>query len=412
MAESIFQNISEAGTSIVMQNAVKLGFSFDNTSWVNFGQGAPELGIIDGDLPRIQQIDVSQFAGYAPASGTKELRQKIADYYNQIYRSNKTSKYSFKNVSVTGGGRNALMRVLLSLDKINFGFLNPDYTAYKGQLDACQNLTPKSLELNSQDGFKISTNRITDFITKQNIQAFLFSNPCNPTGQCIVGDELEELVKFAAKNNILTIIDEFYSRFVYPDSITDDHGKSFSSSSHIEDVNKDPILIIDGFTKGWRYPGFRLSWIIGPEDIIDKINAVASFLDGGAPNPLQNAVLELLDPTKAETSVTALKREFNKKRLYLVENLLALGFKIQSIPQGAFYIYADISSLPKGLNTDLEFTQKMLENKLIVIPGRYFDLSDTADTPQAKFSQFVRFSYGCSMDEVKIGVEKLREVLG
>lgn len=412
MLESTFQNIAEAGTSIIMQKAAKLGFNFENKSWVNFGQGAPELANIPGDLPRIKQIDVSDLAGYAPASGTKDLRSKIADYYNQIYRKNKSSKYSFKNVSVTGGGRNALMRVLLSLDKINFGFLNPDYTAYKGQIDACQNLTPKSLELDPQNGFEISAKKITEFITKQKIQAFLFSNPCNPTGQCIVGDELESLVRFSAKNNVLTIIDEFYSRFVYPDSIDDNHGKSFSSSCHIDNVNQDPILIIDGFTKGWRYPGFRLSWIIAPEDVIDKINAVASFLDGGAPNPLQNVVLPLLDTQKAEASVAALKTQFNQKRLYLVENLLSLGFKIPSIPSGAFYIYADISGLPRGLNTDLEFTQKMLENKLIVIPGRYFDLSNTADTPEAKFSQFVRFSYGCSMEEVKMGVGRLREVMG
>jgi len=85
---NLFQTQSQAKTGIseIMEQATKMGFTANNPDWANLGQGSPETGQIEGDLDRIQNISVKEFADYPPNSGTKELRQKIADFYNQIYR--------------------------------------------------------------------------------------------------------------------------------------------------------------------------------------------------------------------------------------------------------------------------------------------------------------------------------------
>ena len=79
-----------------------------------------------------------------------------------------------------------------------------------------------------------------------------------------------------------------------------------SAAEFVDDVDKDPIVIVDGLTKNWRYPGWRISWTLGPKAVIEAIASAGSFLDGGANHPFQNASLPLLDPKNAAAETLAI----------------------------------------------------------------------------------------------------------
>jgi len=154
----------------------------------------------------------------------------------------------------------------------------------------------------------------------------LLSNPCNPTGQSIEGDDLEEYVNIARRNNVAIIMDEFYSHYYYDSDAVDpvDGGvdddtnwpKTVSSSKYIDDVNKDPILIVNGLTKNWRCPGLRLCWVVAPAPIVELLGAAGSFLDGGANAPSQYLALPLMELDFIRRDTWALQRHFKKKRDY------------------------------------------------------------------------------------------------
>ena len=95
----------------------------------------------------------------------------------------------------------------------------------------------------------------------------------------------------------MMLMDEFYSHYMYEqDSSSGRPFHTLSSAEFVDDVNKDPICIVNGFTKNWRLPGWRCCWVVGPKHCIDVLGSIGSFMDGGPNNPLQKAAVPLLEP--------------------------------------------------------------------------------------------------------------------
>lgn len=174
------------------------------------------------------------------------------------------------------------------------------------------------------------------------------------------------------------IMDEFYSHYFYDGPDEDKDGKSWpktvSSAAYIDDVNKDPIMIVNGLTKNWRCPGFRLCWVVAPAEIIEKLGSAGSFLDGGANAPLQNIALPLMDLEFIRKDAWALQKHFKKKRDFLLENLERMGLKIKYKPIATFYVWPDISDLPSPLNDCFCFLREAAKHKIIIVPGAFFDM--------------------------------------
>lgn len=106
------------------------GYSDDDPEWANMGQGAPETGDLPGGPPRIRNIDLSQWGDgineYAPTTGLRELRQAVADYYNQQYRQGMKSQYTYENVCITPGGRAGMARVAAVIGEVYTGYQIPE----------------------------------------------------------------------------------------------------------------------------------------------------------------------------------------------------------------------------------------------------------------------------------------------
>lgn len=404
-----FRPVPRTGVIYVMTEAVRLGYSPSNPKWVNLGQGAPETGALPGAPERLVNIPVeSRDLEYAPIDGLPELRKAVADYYNSTYRLGRESQYSAENVAICSGGRLAMTRLVSTIGRTNVGHFLPDYTAYEELLDAFGTFSPSPIALDPDSNYVFSSAELKREVLGRGLSAVLLSNPCNPTGTLIEGEELSRWVSVGREVGCTLIFDEFYSHYIY-----DLPQSSISAAEFVEDVNSDPVVIIDGLTKNWRYPGLRLSWTLAPKKIIDSLASAGSFLDGGAARPIQRAALGLVTTKVAEQESAAIRSAFSEKRTRLMSGLKELGVKVSPTPRGGFYCWGDLSALPQSINTGMKFFQKALEHNVIVVPGEFFDINPGQRRPDrpSRFQHFVRFSFGPPMASIELGLKNLSELV-
>lgn len=405
-----FRQVPRTGVIYVMHEAALHGFRYGHPDWANLGQGSPETGPLPGAPDRIEKLEVAMAThAYGPVEGDKSLRQKVADLYNALFRKDKESKYTYENVSIAGGGRLALTRVAAALDNINLGHFIPDYTAYEELLSGFKTFIPIPILLDAGAGYKISLATLRHEILGHGFNALLMSNPANPTGQVAEGNELKAWVKTARELRCTLILDEFYSHYIYTGSPSD--CKMVSAAAYVEDVNKDPIIILDGLTKNWRYPGWRLSWTLGPKPVIEGLASAGSFLDGGANHPFQLQAMELLDPDFTMRETRAIQEVFRQKRDYVLDRINAMGLEVEADPEGAFYVWANLSKLPAPLNDGLEFFRLGLAHKVITVPGVFFDVNPGRRRPKTRYQHYCRISFGPEMAVLQRGMDGLEAMI-
>lgn len=407
-----FREVPKTGVIYVMQRAAEKGYKPGDLEWANLGQGAPEIGPLHGAPPRIQVInlDPSQHE-YSPVIGQIALRQKIADFYNFFYRQDKQSQYTWENVSISGGGRIALARIAASLGNINIGHVLPDYTAYEELLGIFKAFIPIPILLDSNNHYQPSLKQIKNEMTGRGLKALLMSNPCNPTGQVVEGELLEQWIQAARDYQCSLIMDEFYSHYIYSNTGETKWPKMVSAAKYVEDVDRDPVVIVNGLTKNWRYPGWRISWTVAPKVAIQMIANAGSFLDGGASNTMQKQVLQLLEPQYVIEETMALQACFSEKRRYMIDRLCNMGIQVEAEPQGTFYVWANLSELPAPLRDGFQFFEAGLEEKVITVPGIFFDVNPEKRRSYARFSQYSRISFGPEMNVLKRGLDAIERLI-
>lgn len=410
-------NVKQSSTGVlwVTERANEYGFGKSDESdkeWANLGQGAPEHGdTIPNSFKRPTSMQIPDSSKeYAPTAGIKPLREKIANYYNETYRTDKSSKYSWKNVCVVPGGRAGLTRIASIIKDCYLSFFLPDYTAYAEMLSLFKNFSPIPVPLYEEDNYQMKLKLIQNEINR-GVSAFLTSNPRNPTGNYIPRDELYQLHKMC-REKCLLIMDEFYSYYLYDDGCT---GSSISSAEYVKDVNKDPVLIINGLTKGFRLPGWRVCWIVGPEEYINALSSAGSYLDGGTNNPFQHMAINFLDPGFVRNEMKALQIHFKMKRDYVVGRLNKMGFGLndKNMPHATFYLWLNLSHLPSKLSNCLGFFHECLHEKVIVVPGFFFLINpqNLSNLEDVIWYNFVRISFGPELIQLEKGMDGIERIL-
>ncbi|PVH14338.1 uncharacterized protein CXQ87_002467 [Candidozyma duobushaemuli] len=373
---------SSTGVLWVTERANEYGFQGNgDDSWANLGQGAPEHGdTIPGSFKRPKSIEVPDVSReYAPTAGIKELRESVANLYNSLYREGKESKYTYKNVCIVPGGRAGLIHAF-----------------------AFQELLPIPVPLDEVDNYEMHLAHI-DLELKRGVSAFLTSNPETPP--------LKRLHKIC-RDKCLLIMDEFYSHYYYDDDCS---GSSISSAQFVKDVNKDPVLILNGLTKAFRLPGWRICWILGPEEYINSLSSAGSYLDGGSNAPFQYAAIDFLKPLAVKAEMKALQLHFKMKRDYIIGRLSKMGFPFtqKNIPNSTFYLWLNLSHLPGKLSNCLGFFHECLHEKVIVVPGFFFLINpqNLSRLEDVIWYNYVRISYGPELPQLVKGMDGIERIL-
>jgi aspartate/methionine/tyrosine aminotransferase len=405
-----FRFVPRTGVIYVMHEAMRHGFSYEAPHWANLGQGSPETGPIPGAPPRIESLVIpASKQQYGPVAGNSDLRQAVADFYNTTFRRGKRSKYTRDNVSIASGGRLALTRLASALGNINMGHFIPDYTAYEELLSVFKAFTSIPILLDAEAGYQIPAAALKKEILGRGLSALLVSNPCNPTGQLVEGKQLREWCELARECQCSFIIDEFYSHYIYDSK--PGAPRMVSAAAYVENVEKDPVIVVDGLTKNWRYPGWRISWTLGPKAVIEAIASAGSFLDGGANHPFQSIAAGLLEPKLAGQETAAIQKHFGKKRAYMLARLKRMGIGVDAPPAGAFYIWANLSRLPKPLNDGMNFFREGLKENVIIVPGVFFDVNPGNRRVHGRYENYCRVSFGPEMKRLETGLDALERVI-
>jgi len=407
-----FRRVPRTGVIYVMDRARQQGFRYDDPEWANLGQGMPETGPLPGAPPRIEHVQIDPRAQeYSPITGEQVLRQKVAALYNHLYRQGKESQYTWENVSIAGGGRVALTRLAAALGNINMGHFLPDYTAYEELLSVFKAFIPIPILLDPDEGYVAPLAMLKREILGRGLRALLVSNPCNPTGQVVEGERLRRWVQMSRDYHCSLILDEFYSHYIYTGSPHAHPPKMVSAAAYVEDVDQDPVIIVDGLTKNWRYPGWRLSWTLGPHEVIRAIGSAGSFLDGGPNHPFQDAVLELLEPEHVYQETEAIQNTFRQKRDYTLKRLRSMGILADVEPAGTFYVWANLAQLPPPLNDGIAFFKAGLQEQVITVPGVFFDVNPDNRRAYARYGNYCRVSFGPDMTTLQRGFDALERVI-
>jgi N-succinyldiaminopimelate aminotransferase len=408
-----FRSVPRTGVVYVTKEATARGYKTGDPAWSNLGQGQPETGPLPGAPPRVETLTIDPADHYyAPVAGVWELREAVASLYNRLFRRGMPSQYTAENVAISGGGRAALTRAVASLDQVNLGHFLPDYTAYEELLDIFRLVSPIPILLRREQGYSFGVEDLRREVLGRGLSVLLFSNPCNPMGKLVSGGELADWIAVGRELDCTLLIDEFYSHYVWSFG-EGEPGPMVSAARYVEDVDRDPVVIVDGMTKNWRYPGWRVTWTVGPRQVIEAVESAGSFLDGGGSRPQQRAAVELMDPDLVLAETRAIRDAFLPKREMILRRVHEMGMRIYPEPAGTFYAFVSVRDLPESISDGMAFFRAALDHKVICVPGVFFDVNPGRRRSQrlSRFHQHVRLSFGPSLEEVRRGLDRLEEMI-
>ena len=326
---------------------------------------------------------------YTSNLGTPALRQAIARYLVRRFDAHFDWQ---KEILVTVGVSEAIDLAIRALcspgDEVLYH--EPCFVSYVPTIRLAH-AVPVCVETRVEDEFRLTVEALEKKVTTKT-KAILLNFPCNPTGATLSREEMLEILKFAERHDLIVLADEVYSELNYAEG----QGSDLVSFASFPEYH-DRVILLNGFSKSWAMTGYRLGYACGPNDIVDEMMKIHQYGIMSAPTLSQAAGVEAMD--HGDKDVERMRREYRRRRDYLVPALNALGLETV-MPKGAFYIFSDIRST--GL-TDEAFALKLLkEFGVAVVPGSAFGACGTG---------FVRMSYATSIEKIKLAVERIGKML-
>jgi len=336
--------------------------------------------VVAAGIEAISQGDVH----YTPALGLPGLREAIAGFYKTRYDVNINSN----RVVVTPGASGALMLALGVIMREGDEVLLAD-PSYPCNKNFVRFLSGKvcSIPVDASSDYQLTLKLLKENWSDKTT-AVMVASPSNPTGTLLEKSELKQMAAFVKEQGGYLIVDEIYHGLVYEGEV--------DTALAID----DDIIVINSFSKYFNMTGWRIGWLVAPEDLVNDMDKLAQNIFLAAPTPSQYAALAAFNP-ETTTILESHKEEFKQRRDFLLPKLKELGFKIEVEPQGAFYIYANCE---KFSNDSYRFAYELLENIGVAItPGKDFG--------ENKANTFVRFAYTTSVERLEEGVKRLATYL-
>ncbi|WP_287882674.1 MULTISPECIES: pyridoxal phosphate-dependent aminotransferase [Paracoccus] len=312
--------------------------------------------------------------GYTVALGLPELRRGIAGLYKHWYGLDLDPR----RVVVTPGSSGAFILAFSALfdagERVALG--EPGYPSYR-QILRAMSLTPVGIPTRAEDRYQPRPGDIP-----ADAQGLILASPGNPSGTVLRREELAVLCARAAELGMAVISDEIY------------HGLDYGAGFHSALEVTDEVFVINSFSKYFSMTGWRVGWMVVPDSMIRTVERIAQNMFICPPHASQVAALAALDCVdEAEANLAV----YAENRRLMLERLPQMGFDRIAPPEGAFYIYADVSDL----TTDsLGLAAEILEKAgVAVTPGLDFDPRRGART--------LRFSYAASTAEIAEGLDRL-----
>lgn len=351
---------------------------------ISLGIGEPDFTAPPTVVEALNRAALAGKAQYTAPSGTPELKQAICDYY----RTHFNAPVQPDQIMITAGASGALSLATLALINPGDEILMPDpsYPANQNFVLAAGGVS-RLIPSTAANRFHLTADDIATHWSAKT-RGVLIASPSNPTGASMAKKDLEDLILAVKQRGGFVIMDEIYLGLYYED-------KPESA------LCLDPdLIIINSFSKYFHMTGWRLGWLIAPSSMLPAIEKLAASLAICAPALAQHAALACFEP-EAMAIYEQRRLAFKARRDFLLPAFESMGLHVPVIPDGAFYIYADISA---HSNDSQDFSHQLLHQAHVAaVPG--LDFGPT----YAK--KMLRFSYSTQMAKLEEAVQRMRKFL-
>ena len=337
-----------------------------------------EIGEPDLPVPKRVKEKAKEFLSrfeqkYTESAGIYPLREEIARYYCETYQ----VEVEPENVVITPGSSPGLLAVLKVVSERigQISYSDPGYPCYKNMLNLLSS-EGRAVPVSPESSFKVLPQQVET-------PALIVNSPSNPTGVVYTLEELKALSEKA-----FLVSDEIYHGLTY-----------FERAPSVLEVT-DKCVVLNGFSKFFLMTGWRLGWLILPDELVSDVTAILQNTVISPSTLSQYSALacfeeEVLEELRSNVEV------FKERREVLLKGLKEVGFKVPSEPRGAFYVYADVSDFTED---SFSFAFELLEKVgVAVTPGRDFGYNRT--------NEFIRFSFCTSVENIEKALERLYSYL-
>lgn len=321
---------------------------------------------------------------YTPNAGLPALRKAAADYYNKKFNLHYQPEQVVTTIGATEGIAASLQTIINPDDTVIvptpiFPIYIPDTKINEGNV---------ILVDTSKDNFVLTADRLRQVIEEHplaRIKALVLNYPCNPTGVTYSRQQLEAIAQVARDYDFWIISDEIYAELTY-------------QKKHISmgEILPEKTILLTGLSKSHAMTGWRIGYILGPQDFIEQVVKSHQYMVTSPTTVSQYAALEAM--MNGQRDSLAMKKEYDKRRAFLVKELAEAGFKTASA-DGAFYLFAKI---PAGCVQDSwTFVRSLAQQaKVALIPGVSFGPGGEG---------YVRISYAASMKQLQQAAAAIKQ---
>ncbi len=350
-------------------------------SIIHMGIGEPDFTAAPAVIAAATRAMSDGKMQYTAANGLPALREAISAHYAQVYG----LQIDPVRIIITAGASAALVLACATLVEPGTKVLMPDpsYPCNRHFVAAFDG-EAAMIPCGPEQRFQLSDATVRSHWDEAT-RGVLLASPSNPTGTSIPEEELRKIVATVREKQGYTIVDEIYQGLTYDEV-------PFSALSLGDD-----IIVINSFSKYFNMTGWRLGWLVVPPSLVSRVEKLAQNLFICASTIAQHAALGCFE-TESIALYEERKAEFRRRRDYIVPALRELGFIVPVVPDGAFYVYADCSSLSDDAD---QLTLDMLnETGVVLVPGLDFGPSTA--------HRYIRVSYATSMENLQEAVRRLR----
>jgi len=361
---------------------------------ISFAQGEPDFDTPENIKEAAYKAIREGITKYTPASGFPDLKEAII----QKFKKDHGLTYDRSQVFASAGAKLIIYNLAQALFQSGDEVIVPaPYWVSYTDIVLLTDATPVVISTSEKDGFKMSVKQLQSAITPRT-KAIIMNSPCNPTGATYTAQELKALAEVLVKKKILIIADDIYEKFVYD-------GVVFTSIASLGKEIQDQTVVVNGVSKTYSMTGWRIGYAAGPAEIIAAMDKIQTQNVSNPVSFCQKAAIEAL--TGPQDSVKKMIGEFDRRRKYIVERLNAMPGITCALPQGAFYVFPNITGLfgkkwgDRKLSNSSDVTDFILEEaKVAVVAGIGFGND-----------HHIRFSYATSMPNIEKGMDQIQEAL-
>lgn len=359
---------------------------------VGFGAGEPDFNTPDNICEAAIKAIHAGFTKYTPAEGTLELRKAVCEKFLKF----NSIKYEPNQIVISNGGKHSLTNIFSALCNPGDEVIIPaPYWLSYPEIVKLADGVPVFIRAEKEQNYKVTAAQIEAACT-ENTKAFILNSPSNPSGMIYTREELEAIAEVAVRKDFYVVSDEMYENLIYGDE------QPVSIASLNDEIYKRTITC-SGVAKSYAMTGWRIGYTGSSKEIATLMGSVQSHQTSNPNSIAQKAAYEAL--VGPQDSVFRMAEEFNKRRDFMVERVAGIKLISALKPQGAFYLFVDISkTLDKTYNGVLVGNVTNLAKILIedynvaVIPCEDFGFAD-----------HIRLSYAISLEQIKKGLDRIEQ---